>query len=162
MLPAELTLDEKALIYCYTDEGSKALNRALKRYASAATLPFAQDLAAALAKLPAYRGEAFHGADFSEDELAYYQACWRAGIEVVWQTFVSATMDQAIAERYAENVLLALYSRSGRELEELSAHGKHTPRFLNEHEVVFSPGARFLVEDISQEGDLTVITLLEQ
>lgn len=158
----ELTLPDKALIYHYSEDGYETLNQHLHTTGGHNTSLFGVGLAAALAKLPPYSGEASSGVYLSPDQLQQYRACAQDGQPVSWPAFLSASLRIAIARQYLhvfrKNCLFSIQSRTGRLIEQVSKFGIDGQ---NEYEVLFVPNTRFEVLEVADETDYIRIVLDE-
>jgi hypothetical protein len=157
-----LTTADKAAIYYYSDDGYDTLNRQLHASDGTNHTLFGQGLAAALAKLPPYRGDAFSGVYLSAAQLELYRARVKDGQPVSWPAFLSASQKDTIARYFLrsadKNCLFVIQSRTGRLIAELAKHGVDGQ---NEYEVLFAPHTRFEVLEIANETGYTRIVLDE-
>ncbi|MBF9224078.1 ADP-ribosyltransferase domain-containing protein [Hymenobacter ruricola] len=157
-----LTTLDKAAIYYYTDDGFEALNRKLHASSGANNTLLGQGLAAALAKLPAYVGLVFCGAQLRTGQLLFYRASMDSGEPVSWPAFLSASQKATVAHQYLhsprKNCLFVIQSRTGRLIGEISKYGVDGQ---NESEVLFAPRTRFEVVAMVAETGYTRIVLDE-
>jgi hypothetical protein len=157
-----LTSVDKAAIYYYSDDGYEFLNEKLHASGGDNTTLFGQGLAAALAKLPVYKGAAYCSAYLSAAQLRHYRACAQDETPVKWPAFLSASQEIGSARVFLasseKNCLFDITSRTGRCIEEISKHGIDSQ---NEHEVLFVPNTWFRVLEVADETGYTSIVLDE-
>lgn len=168
-----LNAEEKAIIYHYTYRGSDEIKIPVRENDGATTEPMGQLLAAALTKLPPYRGLVYSAEWWDEEEVQALQlhvAARNAGFggSKRWPTFLSASTSRRIARLHLEsyggrkNCLLTIVSKTGRYIDELSHHGVHGPDPLaTETEVLFLPNTRFRVVAVHYATSHAEIQLLE-
>lgn len=151
----ELTAEEAAAIRSYTGNTYRTLNNALRsgRYASDLHLQAYVDAAQhGLAKMPKYVGRSARGMSFGEAELKKVLATYRKGAVVEDSAFVSSSYGEQAA--FGGNVFLQINGRSGVNISSFSKYG-------GEREVLFMPGTRFRVDEVTQANGKYVITVTE-
>jgi len=94
-------------------------------------------LCSALNKLPNYEGVVFRGAEIPEEMISHI----KPGSIYVHRSFLSASPLFWQAERFAKNVRYVIYSKTGKDIQELSTNPM-------EREVLFGFGAEFYVHKI--------------
>lgn len=155
---SRLTAEELAAIRSYSGEGWADINLFL-RYGAGGPKAEAEAglLASALSKLPAYTGTLTRSEGRAvEDALSTY----KKGSTITMKAPYSASRGGVVAQREG-NVGLVIHAigKGGRDISEIAVHGAGTRN--PELEVLFSPGSRFLVEDVMQFGQGFMVTLRE-
>ena len=153
----ELTEHEKAIIYAYSDEGYE-VNAELRKFRELVTPEFAVHLNAALSKLPDTRRSVYRGIWRIDSVLKMYQNALETGEVLVEYGFTSASKSRSIAEQFGE-IILHIASKRGKSIEKITRFGAST--MDNEEEVLFKSGSKFLVRDIVERSNYTLITLKE-
>ncbi|AMR27791.1 hypothetical protein A0257_12270 [Hymenobacter psoromatis] len=170
----ELSLPEKALLYYYTRDGSEAIKDPLRQAAGSNEEPLGQALAAALAKLPPYRGPVYSAEWWNEDDLKAMRLLAAIGLTsapaaITWPTFLSASTSRRVALEHLtsfvtrpKNCLLYILSKSSRYVDAVSHRGENSrDPAMAEREVLFLPNTRFRLVNIRQATTYTEIELLE-
>jgi hypothetical protein len=154
-----LTIYEKTLIYHYTKDGYVRINQGLRSHGQT-DLEVVPLLESALRKLPPYQGIVHRTAVLTRKQLQSYLSSWRAGRVKAVPEFLSSSKSALIPRmRPRFNVKFRIVSRSGRSIEEVSYMGKHTPP--NEQEVLFLPGSRFEISDVTDFAGYVLIFMEE-
>lgn len=154
-----LSLDERTLIYKYTEDGYENVNELLRETDGKQNSEYGMLLAQTLAKLPDYEDVVYRCADLSEFQLKKYIEAEANNSTLVEHSFVSASKSKFIAYAYGRKCVFRIYSRTGKAIEEFAKYGLYTAQ--NEKEILFSPGKKFKVLDITNEADSVLITMEE-
>lgn len=151
---------EKALIYHYTATGSTPINRLLHANSGEQPAILAQQLMAAVQKMPTYEGSAYSAAHLSPALLGSLYVTSLIGDTVLtagkikWPAFLSASRSMRIARRHMDytnpptphNCLFVLNSLQGRSIELLSQYGPNGRDPLDgEQEIIFLPNTTFRI-----------------
>ena len=158
----ELTTEEKAFIYKYTDDDFTHLgtNKQLRESQGKNIADFAKYLAIALSKIESYVGIVYRSTDLSELIFQEYQSALSNKTIITEYAFLSATQSEYIAkEGYANDFLFKIFSKNGKPIEKISKFGIYS--FDNEFEVVFIKGSQFKVLGIEKYQNYTLIILKE-
>ena len=105
-----------------------------------------------LAKMPKYVGRSARGMSFGEAELKKVLAAYRKGAVVEDSAFVSSSYGEQAA--FSGNVFLQINGKTGVNISSFSKYG-------GEREVLFMPGTRFRVDEVTQTNGKYVITVTE-
>lgn len=150
---SELNAADQAALTEYTGWGYNELNDALRRgNPSPAQRERIDAVAAALTKLPDYRGEVYREANLTGPEIAVYEA----GKIITEPAFTSTYAD---SRAMSGNTEWVIESRSGKSIAEHS----DVP---NENEILFAPGTQFKVTSVDKKtsvyhDSVTVIHMTE-
>jgi hypothetical protein len=153
-----LTTHEKALIYKYSVDGYESMNESLRDNNGTITTAFGIHLLSTLKKLPAFAGLLYKGVNLNEAQLKQYEDAYISRQPVLIPAFQSASKSKLIASQFGQ-VLVLIYSRTGKDVEKLTKFGKGHPQ--NEKEVLFLPNCSFRVLEVTKEEGKTLITLEE-
>lgn len=153
----ELSLEEKAIIYKYTNDGYY-VNETLRESHGEKSLPFANHLNTALSKLPSYNSVVYRGLEFTSSRLEKYRVAFKKNEPIIEHSFTSTSANRRIALQYG-TLILRIFSKTGKFIENISKFGIDSP--LNEREVLFTKGTQFFVLDIKDETPYFIITLEE-
>jgi hypothetical protein len=149
---ASLTIDEIIAIRAYSAESWSYLNAAL-RTKDAKELTrlgeFINLIKSGLNKLPIFKGRVIRTIGMGVDEAA---SKYKVGATVVEDAFTSTTYGKAVAQREG-NVLLTIESSTGRNITTAAVH--------EESEILFAPGAKFIVTEVKQIGHAFLVTMKE-
>lgn len=130
---------EAGHIVAYTGSHYNSLNQQLRNSAiTQESRKFAQNLSAALKKLPAYKGKVYRKANLPNEIVAKYQP----GMVVTERAFTSTANKPGV---WSGEYHYEIESKSGREIQKLSSHP-------TEAEVLFDKNTDFLV--VKKEGKL--------
>ena len=158
----ELTIEEKAIIYKYTDDDFTHLgiNKQLRDSKGQNIPDLAKYLAHVLPKIESYVGIVYRSTDLPESIFQEYQSALLNKTIITEYAFLSATQSEYIAkEGYANDFLFKIFSKNGKPIEKLSKFGNYS--FDNEFEVVFIKGSQFKVLGIEKYQNYTLIILKE-
>ena len=150
----ELSVEEKTLIYWYTDSGSMGLNELLKESKGKKISKLGEYLDIALSKLPNFEGITFRGDNLSSYEIAKYQQALDSEITIIDPTFVSSSRLKNKANEYRRTIMFEIFSKNGKHIEKVS-------KFVNEQEVLFRRNSQFWVLDIEKRDSYVYIILQE-
>jgi ADP-ribosyltransferase exoenzyme len=158
----ELTLEEKAIIYKYTDDDFTHLgiNKQLRDSQGQNVTDFAKYLVHALSKIESYVGIVYRSTDLPELIFQQYQSALINRTNITEYAFLSATQLEYIAKKgYPNDFLFKIFSKNGKPIENISKFGKYSHD--NEFEVVFIKGSQFKVLAIEKYQNHTLIVLKE-
>jgi hypothetical protein len=149
---AALAIDEIIAIRAYSAESWAILNSAL-RLKDAKELTrlgeFINLMKSGLSKLPIFKGTVNRTIGMQVGDAA---AKYRVGATVVEDAFTSATFGKTVAQREG-NVLQIIESANGRNITAVAVHA--------ESEVLFAPGAKFIVTEVTRIGSAFIVKLKE-
>jgi hypothetical protein len=149
---AALTADEIIAIRAYSGESWSYLNAAL-RLKDAKELTrleqFISLMKSGISKLPVFKGTVNRTIAMQVAEAAQE---YKVGATVVEDAFTSTTFGKAVAQREG-NVLLTIESSTGRDITAAAVHA--------ESEVLFAPGAKFVVTRVQQVGSAFLVWMKE-
>jgi NAD:arginine ADP-ribosyltransferase len=160
-----LKTEEIAVIYAYTEDMYEPLNERLRRNLGQLDTDFGKELDRILAKLPNFEGWVFKGASLNSRRIAYYETAFNNYENVIHHAFESTSKSELTAKAFMRNsktdkqVLFAIISKSGKDVEKYSKYGSLTGQ--NEKEVLFRANAQFEVLNIATSSDFITITLNE-
>jgi hypothetical protein len=155
-----LSLFEKTLVYYYTRDGYKSINKSLresggKRGSKAAVL-----LNGVLKKLPDFEGLVHRTAWLTGKQIQKYKNSFLHNSPLTEFTFVSTSRSALAARLYPKwNVRFQVISKYGKSIEDVSQMGIFHPP--NEQEVLFGSGHSFIVLDVTDLGSQMLIILEE-
>jgi hypothetical protein len=136
----DIPVSQLAAIRGYTEEGYDPLNKAL-RSRDAAELreygPYIRAVTEGLRQLPDYVGTVYRGTHLGAEILARYEP----GAVVTELAFTSTSASPHSS--YSGNAQYTIKSRHGKDVTQISGHN-------NEREVIFPPGTRFKVLEVSE------------
>jgi hypothetical protein len=156
---SDLSLEERTLIYKYTEDGYEQLNERLRVSKGKDISEFGKLLDKTMAKLPDYEDITFRAADLTDIELQNYLSAHENNGILVEHSFVSTSKSKVIAYGFGKTCRFTIVSKSGKDIEPFAKYGAHHPQ--NEKEVLFRPNTRFKVLEVTKEGKYTLITLEE-
>lgn len=149
----ELTLEEKAIIYKYTDDGH-FVNESLYESKGTKVSEYAKYLDYCLSKLPNFEGITFRGSDLESFEIEKYQKALDEKMTITEHGFISASRIKKQANQYRRTALFEIFSKNGKLIEKVS-------KFVNEQEVIFRKNSKFRVLGIEKIDSYVYITLRE-
>ncbi len=156
----QLSFEEQALIYKYTEDGYEAVNEKLRITKGKGSSDFGKFLDRTLAKLPNYEDIAYRAANLTAGELQRYLDAKANDIIIIEYPFISASKSKMIANQFRNNCQFRVFSRSGKDIEAFAKYGTSHPQ--NEKEILFRPNCKFRVLEVTKQGHKTLITLLEE
>jgi SPP1 gp7 family putative phage head morphogenesis protein len=142
----EVEPEEAAAIRAYTGGIYGRLNSGLRNgsYSMDAELQAYVDAAQhGLQKMPKYKGLASRGMNLGPSELHRFLSSYQKGSVVEEAAFVSSSAGEQAA--FSGNVFLKIDSKTGVDVAKYSRHP-------GEREVLFMPGVRFRVDDITKDS----------
>ena len=151
-----LTHEEVVALYAYTRQDYADINMGLRGQDAEQLAAYRAQIditAAALEKLPSFRGSVFRRAD-AGDWLDAYQP----GASVTEHAFTSTSTDYdtQLGSSGTGKVEFVIKSRTGKDITQLSGKGEL------ENEVLFGPAARFTVADRVVDDDGTVVIYMDE
>lgn len=148
-----LSVYEKTLIYHYTKDGYVAANAAMR---NGKPSEFTTLLTRALRKLPRTALQVYRTCVLDASAIARYEKAMRLDRRFRERTFVSTSRSSAIGRsRPKYTVKFQIVCKSGRKIDDMS----FVP---SELEVLLLPGCEFVVEDVTQHAQYTLIRMTEQ
>ncbi len=154
-----LDVHEKAIIYKYSLDGYETVNEMLRKSKGKTSTEFGKYLARTLNKLPDFEGLVYRSAHLTANEIKRYSDAYTDNELIKEYSFVSTSKSRITAMAFNGNVLFRMFSRTGKEIENIAKFGKHEPP--NEKEVLFKPNREFRVLEITNEDTYTLITMEE-
>lgn len=155
-----LTLEEKTIIYEYTNWEYLAVNSSLRKSNGTNVSEFAQYLDKILAKLPNYKDSVYRGAELPEPIFDKFQQAFLNKTPIIEHAFLSTSKSQIVAQEYfVGNFLFEIFGKKGKSIENIAKFGTYS--YDNEQEVLFRKNSRFKVSDITKRSKYTLITLKE-
>lgn len=154
----ELTVEEKAIIYKYTDDGYESLNEMLRNSKGAKISKFGEYLSYVLSKLPNYNDVVFRGTKLYPSRLEKYKIAYENQTIIADFAFLSASQKKSIARQFG-TLIFEILSKNGKNIENISKFGLNSGQ--NEREILFPSGSKFLVRGIEKQDIYTLITLKE-
>jgi hypothetical protein len=154
----ELNIYEKALIFKYSEDGYRSVNKYLRSNDGKNPNDFAQFLSDALSKLPDYKSLCYRTADLSKKDLKIYENALKENKSVREPTFVSCSKSKNLACYFRPfNTLFIIYSKRGKEIEKIAKFGINSGQ--NEEEILFSANSKFIVLGIetASSGETTIM-----
>ena len=155
-----LTDYEKTIIYKYTDDGY-VVNETLRDSKGKKMPEFAVHLNAVLEKLPSLMSEetlVYRGIPKTNFILNTYRNALKENTILTEHGFIATSKSRRVACHFGQ-ALLIIHSKNGKSVENISKFGTDSP--FNEQEVVFQSGSQFIVLDIEEENNNTIIILEE-
>lgn len=166
----EMTWDEKAAIYLYTDNTAHYLNRYLRgewvppeEFLQQLEL-YSDLLSSALGKAIAkYTGIAYRGLALPREEINEFANIMAAGLTKVLDAFTSATDNEpsaynfacmAAAQKDKFPVILSIHSKHGVDITELSVYSF-------EREILFDKGLELSITQVEVEDNIYYIEATE-
>jgi hypothetical protein len=153
-----LSIEERTLIYKYTEDGYEELNEQLRISKGKEYTKFGRMLDSTLSRLPNYEDVVYRAANLTPNELQKYLEAKNNKAILVEHSFISASKSKNIAYGFGSCQFLII-SKSGKDIELFAKYGFHHPQ--NEKEVLFRPNLGFRVLDITKEDKYTLIVLEE-
>lgn len=153
-----LSNEQRAIIYKYTDDGYKAINQVLRESKGKNLDEFGKHLNSSLNKLPKFEGLIYRGVLLSKASLQRYLKAHEVGELIEEHCFVSCSKSRTIAMTHG-NTLFRIFSRTGRDVELLSKYG--TFGDINEKEVILKPNRKFRILEIGNKMGYQEITMEE-
>jgi hypothetical protein len=153
-----LTIFEKTLIYHYTKDGYASVNRELREGSKHSELSAL--LERSLKKLPDYVDEVHRTTFLGNTALDRYRSALNTGAPVTELAFISSSRSpktSRIMPRY--NTRFQIASNHGKSIEDISYAGSHTVE--NEKEVLFCPGSKFEVLQVTTMPNYVLIKMVE-
>jgi ADP-ribosyltransferase exoenzyme len=154
-----LTLEEKAIIYEYTDWEYLSVNSSLRESKGTIVSEFAQYLDTVLSKLPNYVGVVYRRTELSEAVLDIFQNAYLNDIPIVEYGFLSTSQSQIVASGFSGDFSFEIFSKTGKLIENIAKNG--TFSYENEEEVLFRKNTHFKVLDIIKKPKMILIRLKE-
>lgn len=155
----ELSLYDKAIIYKYSEDGYESLNESLRGSKGKRKGEYCELLEQALNKLPNYQGLVYRGAKLTKKEIKVYQDGLTNGNAITEHAFISTSRSQLIAGAWIKNCLFTIYSKSGKQIENIAYFGIDSAQ--NEKEILFRPNTEFKVLEVTKLDIFTLITMEE-
>lgn len=158
-----LTIDEKVIVYAYTEDKYEDLNEILRNSEGKDINEFAKYLKQVLKKIPAYANGndfVYRGTFLTERELQVYKSAYKQNKPVVEYHFLSTSKIKSIANQWFRNTLFKIIPKRGCSLEEIAYHGVNDGQ--NEREVLFTCNSKFLVLEITQTPENTYEIIMEE
>ncbi|WP_437922395.1 ADP-ribosyltransferase [Sphingobacterium sp. LRF_L2] len=153
----ELDVYEKTIIYKYTEDGYESVNNALRKGQPVPLL--GTHLINSLKKIPNYKRLCYRAAKLSETEIRKYYEANQRGTTITEPSFLSCSKSKSIALAFCQSPLFIILSKHGKDIEKIAKFGIYSGQ--NEKEILFKPGSKFRVLDISGENKKITITLEE-
>jgi ADP-ribosyltransferase exoenzyme len=154
-----LALEEKTIIYEYTDWEYLTVNSSLRESKGTNISSFAQYLDTTLSKLPNYLGVVYRRAELSESVLDIFQNAYLNDIPIVEYGFLSTSQSQIIAAGFSGDFSFEIFSKTGKLIEDIAKNGISS--YENEEEVLFRKNTHFKVLDIIKKSEIILIRLKE-
>jgi len=155
----KLSLEERVVIYKYTEDGYQQLNEDLRDKNGQNDGAFGRFLDATLEKLPDYEDIVYRAAVLTNDELQKYIDAFIKNAILVEPTFISASKSKLIAYQFSGNCLFRIICRTGKNIEQFAKYGIYHPQ--NEKEVLFKPNCKFKVLEITNQKQFAFISMEE-
>lgn len=155
----QLTTYEKAVIYKYSDDGFKEVNKELRKSKGKSLSVFAIHLWNALKKLPDYDGLVYRKVYLTKYELNKYRNALKNNKPLIEFPYTSTTKSRLIAMTftvttgYTPNCLFRIQARTGKEIDKIAK--------FDEKEVILLPNTKYRILEIRIEIDYTLITMEE-
>jgi ADP-ribosyltransferase exoenzyme len=154
-----LTLEEKTIIYEYTDWEYLTVNSSLRESKGTIVSEFAQYLDTVLSKLPNYVGVVHRGAELSKPQFHVFQHSFLNKIPVIEYGFLSTSQEQIVATNFTGDFLFEIFSKTGKIIEDIAKNGTYS--YESEQEVLFRKNTHFKVLDIIEKSKSVLIILNE-
>ncbi len=155
-----LTLEEKTLIYEYTNWEYFSVNKLLRKNKSENTPEFAIHLNKTLSKIPNYKGIVYRGVELPDTVFEAYQKAFFNKTTFIEYGFLSTSQSQIVAqENFEGDFLFEIFSKTGKSIENIAKFGSYS--YDNEYEVLFRKNTHFRVLGITKMSKYTFITLKE-
>jgi hypothetical protein len=155
-----LTLEEKTIIYEYTNWEYLTVNSSLRESKGTNVSKFAQYLDTVLSKLPNYKNVVHRGTELPESVLNVFKYAFLNNIPIIEHGFLSTSCSQIIANTgFYGDYLFEIFSKTGKLIEAIAKNGTYS--YESEEEVLFRKSTHFKVVDISKKSKNTLIILNE-
>jgi hypothetical protein len=154
-----LTLEERTLIYKYSEDGYEDVNRLLRNSKGKDKTEFAVFLDSALKKLPDYFGPVYRTANLTDAELKIYEEAEKKNAILVEYSFISTSKSIVTANMFGKSCRFTIISRTGKEIEKFAKYGAHSGQ--NENEVLFRLNRKFEVLEVTKRNGITFIIMEE-
>jgi ADP-ribosyltransferase exoenzyme len=155
-----LSLEEKTLIYEYTNWEYLSVNKLLRKNKLENISEFALYLDETLSKIPNYKGIVYRGAELPESVFDTYKKAFSDKMAFTEYGFLSTSQSQIVAqENFEGDFLFEIFSKTGKLIENVAKFGSYS--YDNEYEVLFRRNTRFKILDIIKLSKYTFITLKE-
>jgi ADP-ribosyltransferase exoenzyme len=149
----ELTVEEKAVIYWYSNGGYEGLNHILRESKGKSIPPFGILLDLALSKLPSYNFVVYRGLIFTSFRIEKYREALENETLITENAFTSTSTRRETALQFGQ-IILRIFPKNGKSIENIS-------KFVTEREVLLTKGSQFMVLEIKNENNYHLITLEE-
>lgn len=154
-----LSVEEKAVIYWYSESGYEIVNSLLRTSKGKDISPLGELLSIALSKLQPYEGVVYRGINFSGLLLEHYKSALRDRTLITEFGFTSSSVSSKVALMYGKDILLEIFGKTGKKIDSFSKYGLNSGQ--NEREVLFDKGLKFIVMDISPSSNRINIIIKE-
>lgn len=154
-----LSIEERTLIYKYTEDGYSAVNETLRKSNGSLNGEYGTLLDRTLGKLPNYSGLVYRSANLTAAELARYDHALENSEILVEHSFISTSKSAFIANYFGKNCRFNIICRTGKEIENYAKYGSYTGQ--NEKEVLFRPNRGFNILEITKKNNITFIIMEE-
>ncbi len=145
-----LTIFEKTLIYYYTKDGYRKINKSLRK---GRTSKVSELLGSVLSKLPDHLSLVHRTAYLENRQLNGYRNAFQKGLVILDRGFISASKSILIGRAMPKfNAKFQISTRSGKSIKEFS----FSP---NEEEILIMSGTSFQVVDVIKKGNYLLIKL---
>lgn len=114
---------------------------------------------ATLEKLPDYEDIVYRAVVLANNELQKYIDAFVKNRILVEHAFISTSKSKLIAYQFSGNCLFRIICRTGKSIEYFAKYGNHHPQ--NEKEVLFGPNCKFKVLEITNQNQVTLISMEE-
>jgi len=144
-----LDIFEKTLIYYYTESGYREINSGIRQSHGKRVSKVSALLNVALEKLPDWHGLAYRYTALTRKDIERYRFSLETATPLTEWSFVSCSASLGKAHAYpGSNTKFRIRLRHGKDVEECSCLGKHTPP--NEEEILIPSGLIFQVLDVKR------------
>lgn len=156
-----LSLHEKILLYKYTEDAYEYLNVNLRDgIGNSMILEYERHLNTVLSKLPDYAQVVYRGIYLNETQIQRYTDAFQNNQDIQEDSFISTSKSRTTAtELTGGNTLFRIISHHGKNIEQFSYHGSNSAD--NEEEILFASKTQFRILAVTNEDDLTLITMEE-
>jgi len=158
LIESALTIEERTLIYKYSEDGYESLNNRLRYSGGNNNSKFGNLLENTLKKLPDYKGLVYRGANLSVLQIAKYEHAAQKNLILVEPSFLSGSKSPMIGNMYG-NCRFTIISKSGKSVEQFAKYGLYSGQ--NEKEVLFTPNCKFDILEVTKENGYTLILMEE-
>ena len=144
-----LDIFEKTLIYYYTESGYREINSGIRQSHGKRVSKVSALLNVALEKLPDWHGLSYRYTALTRKDIERYRFSLETATPLTEWSFVSCSASLGKAHAYpGSNTEFRIRLRHGKDVEECSCLGKHTPP--NEEEILIPSGLIFQVLDVKR------------